>query len=249
MTILITNDDGVDSPGIIALTEAVRAAKPEASVCVVAPAAQQSGMSHGITLSGPVRVREIADGTFAAWGTPADCVLVAVLDILPEHPSIVLSGVNIGPNIGTDLIFSGTAAAARQAALLGIPGVAISLYGYEEPLHFSPVCEFVARNLDLLRSTWSSDHFININAPNLPDPAPPASIGRPAARGYDDRLEHFHSPNGDRYYFLTGRPAKADVDEQADLSLLNRGEICVSPILVQPTNSIEESRYREVRFR
>ena len=130
MRVLIANDDGVFSPGL----EAVRAAlAPDHEVWVVAPDGERSAMSHYITIKGPVAVREISERVYSCSGSPADCVIVGLLEVLPELPDVVVSGINIGPNLGTDVIYSGTAAAARQAARrcpAGGPAVASGGHGW-----------------------------------------------------------------------------------------------------------------------
>ncbi len=245
MRILLTNDDGIESAGLRALEDRL---SPEHEVWVVAPDGERSGMSHYITLKDPIRCKKRKTRSFSATGSPADCVIVGVLGVLPKKPDIVLSGINIGPNLGTDLIFSGTAAAARQAAYMGIPGVAISLDAFVNPLFFHPVADFVGNNIDLLRDLWDEHHFVNINAPNRPDAGVEVEITRPSKRIYHDMLVNYDSPRGETFYFLEGAPAESAAEDGTDWEAVRRGSIAVSPIYIHPVNHESDDRYRQARF-
>ncbi|WP_455381100.1 5'/3'-nucleotidase SurE [Salinispira pacifica] len=245
MRILLTNDDGIKSAGIAILKQYL---EPEHEVWTVAPDGERSGMSHYLTLKDPVRARQIDDRSYMTTGSPADCVIVALMGILPERPDIVLSGINVGPNLGTDLIYSGTAAAARQAAFMGCPAAALSLNGFAEPLHFDPLACFVRDNLALLRELWDPHHFININAPNIRGDSLPVEITSPSRRVYHDLLVDYESPRGETFFFLDGSPPLAEPDEQSDWAAVQRGSISVSPIYLHPLNHFEDDRYQTARF-
>ena len=139
MKILITNDDGIFSEGITTLKNALIA---DHDVWVVAPDTERSGTSHAITLKDAVRMSRIDERTYSCGGTPADCVLYSLLGAVDLDPDIVVSGINHGPNIGTDIIYSGTVAAARQAALMDRPAVAVSVVGMQGPLNFELAAEW-----------------------------------------------------------------------------------------------------------
>ena len=245
MRILLTNDDGIRSAGITILKEYL---EPLHEVWIVAPDGERSGMSHYLTLKDPVRARKVADRSYKTTGSPADCVIVALLGIMPKRPDIVLSGINVGPNLGTDLIYSGTAAAARQAAFMGCPAVALSLNGFVEPLHFPPLAGFVRDNLELFRDLWDEHHFINVNAPNLPHSGLPVEICVPSRRVYHDMLVNYESPRGETFFFLDGAPPAAEPDEGSDWAAVHRGSISVSPIYLHPLNHFEDDRYQNARF-
>ena len=150
MRILLTNDDGIESPG---LRELARALGGDHEVWVVAPESNRSGSSHSITLGNPARFRRVGEREFASAGTPADCVLYAILGVVPAPIDIVLSGINLGPNLGTDIVYSGTAAAARQGAFMRKPSVAVSLSSYKAPYHLElPVSCDEAGAVSLLRA-------------------------------------------------------------------------------------------------
>ena len=148
MKILLTNDDGVGSDGIRAL---IGVLSPVHDVWVVAPETEKSGGSHSITLRDSIRVRRLGDRLFSCRGTTADCVMVSVLGLVPAGIELVISGINHGPNLGTDILYSGTAAGARQGALMGIPSVALSTARYAPPFDFIAGAEFAARNLEIFR--------------------------------------------------------------------------------------------------
>lgn len=246
MNILITNDDGIESPGLKALKSYF---VPEHTVWMVAPEQERSGTSHSITLKEPVRFRKIEERTYSCTGTPADCILYSILGALETKPDIIISGINLGPNLGTDIIYSGTAAAARQAALMGYPGVAVSVVSYTPPFFFARGAEFINRNLETFVSRWTSDHFININIPNNEESDSPVEITRPARRIYRDQVENFTGSNGDRYFFLKGPLPGAHPEEGTDWDAVSRNRVSICPIYLYPQDHIGETFYRESDFK
>ena len=157
MKILLTNDDGYDAPGINVLRE--RLMYDDHTVCVMAPASNQSGTSQSIHMGGEIKVREIDENFFTCAGSPADCVMTAILGGLLERPDILLSGINRGPNLGLDILYSGTCGAARQGVLMGIPSVALSvmwpgdeIVGSEDEGDYYAMADFAAKNLAVLKS-------------------------------------------------------------------------------------------------
>jgi 5'-nucleotidase len=247
MRVLIVNDDGIGSLGLRTLEQALL---PGNEVWVVAPETEKSGGSHSITLRDTVRLRAAGERRFSCRGTPADCVLVAVLGIVAGPIDIVLSGINHGPNLGTDILYSGTAAGARQGALMGIPSVALSVNAYVPPFDFEGPARFVGRNLDVFRQLWTDDHFLNINFPNSGCCSASPLITFPSRRIYRDRLETYTAHTGDIFCFLTGEYPQAHEEEGSDCQVVTAGNISISPVHAHPRNwaSIEAS-YREARFR
>jgi 5'-nucleotidase len=229
--ILLTNDDGIDSSGIRALREAL---EPDHELWVIAPESNRSGMGHSVTLADASRLRPRGDRVFAASGTPVDCVLIGLLAMVPLPVDMVLSGVNHGPNLGTDVLYSGTAAAAREATRHGVPGVALSLCRRDPPLDFRPVAAFVARNLVALRDISEPGFFLNLNFPSNGVAYRAAALTVPCIREYRDRLVTYRSPRGDLYCFLTGEPPEARPGEATDHDAVERGLISVSPLAVEP---------------
>jgi 5'-nucleotidase len=160
--ILVSNDDGIYAPGLAAL---VAVLEPLAEVTVVAPLAEQSASSHALTLHHPLRIREMGPRRFAVEGTPTDCVLLASNILLDGEPDLVVSGINQGPNMGEDVLYSGTVAAAMEGAILGIPSVAVSLVS-RSPRDF-PAAAAATRRLvsRLLEETLPSRFLVNVNIP------------------------------------------------------------------------------------
>jgi 5'-nucleotidase len=244
MKILLTNDDGIESSGLYALRRALRGH----DVWVVAPDTQQSGKSHSITFLDPVRFNPIEEQVFSCDGSPADCVMYSCHGAIPVKPDVVVSGINIGPNLGTDLIYSGTAAAARQAALMELPGIAVSLDSFAEPFYFDNAADFVADNLELLLSLWNDDHFININTPNLDKYENGVHITRPSRRIYADEVVRFDAPRGGVYFFLKGGRVQY-AEDGTDSEAVAKGSVSVSPIFLHPQNRIEEEAYKKADFK
>lgn len=246
MRILLTNDDGVDSPGLRTLADRL---SEEHEVWVVAPESERSGTSHSISLHNAVRVREIQERFYSCAGTPADCVLFSVLGSLLEAPDLVVSGINLGPNLGTDIIYSGTVAAARQGALMGYPSVAVSVDGNTPPFHFEAAADFVARNGDTFVELWTDDHFLNINFPNFDKSDYHVVITHPSRRLYRDRAVSFIAPNHDIYYFLEGNLIESEADDGSDSYVVSRGDVSVSPVFLHPIRHVDHSAYEGVIFR
>ena len=245
MTILVTNDDGVESVGLTALRAAL---STDHDVWTIAPDGERSAMSHCITVRDAIRCRTVDDQVYASSGTPADCVIVGLMGGLPVAPDIVVSGINIGPNLGTDIIYSGTVAAARQAAFMGIPGIAVSINTYTPPFHFKPIAQFVNQHLEDFQKVWNPRHFININAPNLLDDDPGVRVTFPSWRVYEDELVQFESPRGEKYFFLNGRPADGPLEEGSDWHAVSEGFISVSPIYLNAVDHHEDEAYRDALF-
>lgn len=247
MRILLTNDDGYGSPGLLAMEEALQDLSGH-EVWVIAPDSERSGQSHAITLKDPIRSRCKSERHYDISGTPADCVMTAVLGIMPQRPDIVLSGINLGPNLGTDITYSGTAAAARQAAYMGICGVAMSLNTFEAPYRFAPLARFVASNLATFVELFDREHFLNINGANDGNMDAPLEITHPCFRAYNDRMIRFEAPRGDDYWFLKGSPIDTSDEPGSDWNAVNRGSLSLSPIHLHPLNNRIDQEYNEARF-
>ena len=248
MRLLLSNDDGVDSPGLAALQMVLESYGCQ-EVWVVAPEHEQSGMSHSITLKDPIRSKTLAERRYCISGSPADCIMTAVLGIMPEKPDIVLSGINLGPNLGTDLVYSGTAAAARQAAYMGIPGVAVSINAFGPPWNFQALAEFVAGNLKAFVEIFDGQHFVNINGPESGNLDSPVEITHPCYRTYNDRMVRYIAPRGDEYWFLKGAPIETSSEDGSDWDAVKRGAISISPIHLQPLNNLIDEHYGTIFFR
>jgi len=234
MRLLLTNDDGVGAPGLAALYRAVR---DLGEVAVVAPDSERSAVGHAITLSDPLRVSDYrnSDGmeAVAVSGTPADCVKIAVGAILKEPPDLVLSGINQGANVGTNVLYSGTVSAATEAAMLGIPAAAFSL-GDRNFADFGPAAAF-ARKLagQIHRRGLPPGISLNVNVPPLPAAAiKGVAVTRQGKLRVEEWFDQRVDPRERHYYWMAGEKA---VDESADPgkfddAALREGFISLTPI-------------------
>ncbi len=247
MRVLLTNDDGVTSLGLSTLSGVLAAGH---EVWIVAPETERSGSAQAITLRDSIRVRRVGERVFSCRGTPADCVMVALLGLVPEPVDLVVSGINHGPNLGTDILYSGTAAAARQAVLMDRPGVALSVGAYAPPFDFRAAAEFTARNLEQFVALLSDDHFLNVNFPVTNTGGAPTMVTFPSRRIYRDELHTYTAPNQDLFCFIGGPLPDARLEEGSDCDAVNRGFISITPVNVHPCSHADVSeRYRGAPFR
>lgn len=233
MAILLVNDDGIYSPGLLAL---YRKFRDEYDVVIVAPDREQSSVGHAITLSDPVRIHEVVqDGKFfgyAVSGTPADCVKLAVRVILKRPPNLIISGINQGANVGASLIYSGTVSAATEGTMLSIPSMAVSLDTRRPDADFSVAAEFtleIAKKV--LKFGLPAGVSLNINIPALPrEKIKGIRITRQAITYFDDFFERRIDPQGRTYYWMSGTMVEIDRGEDSDLMALKEGYISITPI-------------------
>ena len=247
MRILLTNDDGITSPGISLLAKALREAGHR--VFMVAPDVNRSGSSHSLLfLSGPTKLTEIEKDTWSCSGTPVDCVIVSLLGGIPEidistggteinmekAPDLVLSGINIGANLGTDIVYSGTASAARQGSFFGIPSVALSLVENDRAWQWQTVISYIVENVLSFMSFWKPDTFVNINFPNI-EKKPSALVPCfPSIRYYNDRIETFSAPEGGMYCFPKYGKVENVPEEGSDWAEVLKNNAAISVVLSQP---------------
>jgi 5'-nucleotidase len=180
-----------------------------------------------------VRVKKEAEGIWSCSGRPADCVLAAVLGKIPCKPDAVISGINKGANLGTDLIYSGTAAAARQAALMGVPAVALSLAGYGG-FHWDMAAEYAACRLEEFLSMWKKDVFINVNIPNSAGGPEGTVHARPALRDYHDGITTVKAADGTEWCFLVPGVENAEAGKGSDYDAVSRNLTAVSSVFIHP---------------
>jgi 5'-nucleotidase len=244
MRILLTNDDGFGAEGLVALTKAL---EREHEIWVFAPDRERSGVSHALTMGAPGKVHELGPRRFSCSGTPVDCVVLALLGAIGCKPDVVVSGINRGPNLGTDIVYSGTCGAAREAVLAGLPGIAVSSVGRERGLHYGAAASFVVRHLERLVSSCTSDAFININAPDSDDEDLEGLWCSPCTRIYGNGLHSFEGPDGYVYCFLTGSDSDSLGPDESDYRAVSSGKVAVSPILVQPQSPAGYISGREFR--
>jgi len=227
MTLLLTNDDGIDAPGIAALGQALDQ-MGQSNWVKVAPVGQWSGCSHQLTRGGPLAIERRGAQSIAIHGTPADCTRVGLAHLLPET-SMVLSGINAGGNMGADVYASGTVAAVREAVLHRVPGIAISRYIHQsEPINWEMTARQAARVLaKLFAQPMAEGMFWNINLPHCTaaDPAPQI-IECPLC---SQPLPLEHQVEGDQFTFV-GRYEERSRDPNSDLDICLAGNIALTPI-------------------
>ncbi len=231
MKILLTNDDGVHAAGLRALALEL---SPDHEVWIFAPEGERSGISNAMTLRNPGKVLRLGERIYSCSGTPADCVILAKLGALPFEPDLVVSGINHGPNLGTDIIYSGTCGAARQAVLNGMPGIAVSCASFTEPLGYRGAAVFVRKQLLRLAELCDGSVFINVNAPSSNDPDLAGEWAAPCLRSYQDQLSSFDGPDGYSYCFLADGHIETRDGQGTDHGAVSKGKVSVSPVLVYP---------------
>jgi 5'-nucleotidase len=236
MTILMTNDDGYDSPGLSLLAAALRRAGHR--VLVLAPDSDRSGVSHAISfISGPCKITKIDEDTWSCAGTPVDCVVLALLGGIPGadnfNPDMVISGINRGANLGTDLLYSGTAAAARQAGMAGYRSLAFSLVEGKQ-WHWDTAVSFIIEKLPEIMDYWKPDTFVNVNIPNTA--AAPEGIipAFPARRMYTDTIDRYHSPSGEIYCFTRAGKISAEHQAGSDHDAVRSNRASMTAIYIHP---------------
>ncbi len=235
MKILVTNDDGIHAPGIEALAEALRGV---GEVAVVAPDRERSAVSHALTLHHPLRAECLGPGRFAVDGTPTDCVNLGIHSLLDFHPDLVVSGINRGANLGDDVTYSGTVAAAMEATLMGIPAFAISLVCREGHGDYGAAAAFAARLAGtVVARGLPADTFLNVNVPDLrADQLLPPLITTQGKRRYEGTIVDKVDPRGRCYYWI-GTADLAFLDIQgSDSAAISAGHISVTPLHLDLTN-------------
>ena len=232
--ILASNDDGIHAEGLRTL---VAALKPLGEVTVIAPDREQSATSHSLTLHRPLRVRSTADGILSVDGTPTDCVLLGVHGFLKRPPALVVSGINHGPNMGNDVLYSGTVAAASEGAFLGIPSIAFSLASWDSR-DFSAAGR-VAHDLvkRLLGRGIPRGMCLNVNIPPLPyEKLRGMKVARLGKRVFRDVIVEKKDPRGKTYYWIGGEDPTWEQDEASDFHAVSEGYVSVTPLTFELTD-------------
>jgi 5'-nucleotidase len=232
LKILISNDDGIDSPGINALAKAL---KEIGEVIVVAPRTEQSAVGHKITMQNPLRVTKYyKNGDFFGYavdGTPADCIKMGIRNIMKEQPDIVVSGINHGANTAISIIYSGTVSAAREAAIMDVPAIAISVTDHS-------VTDFeyagkVARRITKLVAEHGLPNgtLLNVNIPNIPESEIKGiKITTQSKAKWNDIYEERIDPYGRSYFWLTGNLVEVESDKDTDQNMVRQNYVAVTPI-------------------
>lgn len=240
LRILVSNDDGINAPGLKVMEKVARALSND--IWVVAPELEQSGAGHSLTLQQPLRIRRLSPRRFAVNGTPTDCVLLAVKKIIPHKRkkiNLILSGVNRGANLAEDVTYSGTIAAAMEGTLLEIPSIAFSLCVSEgKQLNWKTVEAYApALVRKLVALQWQKNTLININFPDLPpEKIRGVKVAPTGQRQINEKVNERLDPKGRPYYWV-GTPLKDDYDRPGvDLAWINEGYITVTPLHLDLTD-------------
>ena len=240
MKILVTNDDGIFSSGIFSLWEV---AKEFGDVTVVAPNSEKSAVGHGITISKPIYIKEITRKNsfngYAVSGTPADCVKIALNNIMSNPPELILAGINIGSNLGNNIIYSGTVSAAREGSFLGIPSFAISLDTFNPISSFNSPKSIIRRiinKIDLSKIPLGS--ILNINIPNCNvDEVKGIRITKQGNQYFKDSFEECFNPRGVPYFWMKGETIDKDRSLELDGYAVKNNYISVTPLSFKMTNN------------
>ncbi len=232
--ILVTNDDGVNAPGLLALRKAMQAL---GRVIVVAPERDNSAVSHSLTMDRPLRVKEIGDDIFAIDGTPTDCVTIAVEKILTEKPALVASGINPGANLGDDISYSGTVSAAIEATMLGIPAFAVSQAGSDVFCFEQAAKQANSVGREILQRGLPRDTLLNVNVPGgKAADIKGVQFTRQGRRVYEGAIKNTVDPWGRKHYWIGGGTPLWDSGDDVDANVLLAGFVSITPLHLDLTN-------------
>lgn len=236
--ILVSNDDGFHAPGLLALHNAVA---DLGAATIVAPATEQSGVGHAITVSNPLKItKRKLDGRCEGYmvnGTPADCVKIAISVLLKRLPRLVVSGINLGPNVGISVVYSGTVSAAAEGTILGVPSLAISLNTFERPCW--DTAAHIARLLavKILRKGLPPATMLNVNVPNLPlEKVKGIVITRVGRSRFAEVFHRRTMPRGGDYYWLDGKLEVLEDVNGTDIQAVKSGYVSITPVSFDLTN-------------
>jgi 5'-nucleotidase len=237
--LLVTNDDGIGAPGLQALAAAL---EDVGEVWVLAPDAERSAVSQAISIYRPLRLHEMRPRQYVLDGTPVDCVYVALHAVLPRRPTVVVTGVNPGPNLGTDVIYSGTVAAAREGALRGVHGIAVSLYDSGNNDHAARVVVDLVARVAKLPSVPTL--LLNVNVPDAPlKGSRVTTLGR---RLYQDEVDRRVDPRGRSYYWIGGPGVHMEHVGGSDVEAVQQGYVSVTPLELDLTDHAGVDRVRDL---
>ena len=229
---LVTNDDGIHSPGLNALVQALRSF---AECVVIAPDRDNSAVSHSLTMNRPLRVNRLKDGFYTLDGTPTDCVAIGLKKIIKHKPDLLVSGINPGPNLGDDISYSGTVSAAVEGTMYGVPSLAVSLAG-EAPYDFSRAARLAAKLAKLiLKHGLPRDTLLNANVPGN-ESIEGIKVTRQGRRLWDNAIQETQDPWGRKHYWIGGGTPSPAQGEDTDVHAVNNGYISVTPIHLDLTN-------------
>jgi 5'-nucleotidase len=235
MRILLSNDDGYKAEGILTLAESL---KSLADITVVAPERNRSGASNSLTLEYPLHAHRADDGHFYIDGTPTDCVHLAITGLLEQEPDMVVSGINAGANLGDDVLYSGTVAAAMEGRFLGLPAMAVSLAGPEPQQHYATAAEVAVRMVTkLMREPLPADVILNINVPDVPyEQLEGFEVTRLGHRHKAEPVVRMQDPRGRDIYWVGPAGAEQDAGPGTDFHAIRRNCVSITPLHVDLTS-------------
>ena len=234
--ILLTNDDGINAPGLAALAGMISSM---ADCYTVAPDRERSASGHSLTIHKPLRVTEISPKKYSLNGTPTDCVAIGVSKILPRKPDLIISGINNGPNLGDDITYSGTVAAAMEGTIMNIPSIAVSINATNG---LAPIFESAAKVVNeialmVLKEHLPYDTLLNVNVPNLPhEQIKGTRLTRQGKRVYDNAIQDSYSPWKEKYYWIGGGTPYWEHDVDTDMCAVMDGFVSITPLHLDLTN-------------
>ena len=230
---MLTNDDGINAKGLLTLKREI---SKIGEVWVVAPDREQSATSHSLTLRYPLRVNKIADKFFSIDGTPTDAVMLAVYSIMKKKPDILISGINHGPNLGDDVSYSGTVAAAMEGTILNIPSIAVSVAKWEAK-HFDSAARFVRKlALFVLRNGLPRDTYLNVNVPDTKETVERYKITHLGKRAYNDVVIEKMDPRSKKYFWIGEQSPTWEKEKDSDFSAIKRGYVSITPLHLDMTD-------------
>jgi len=235
MRILLSNDDGYKAEGILTLADSLQGL---ADVTVVAPERNRSGASNSLTLEYPLHVHQADNGHYYIDGTPTDCVHLAITGLLEQEPDMVVSGINAGGNLGDDVLYSGTVAAAMEGRFLGLPAMAVSLAGPEPQQHYATASEVAVRMVKkLMQEPLPADVILNINVPDVPvEQLQGFEVTRLGHRHKAEPVVKMQDPRGRDIYWVGPAGAEQDAGPGTDFHAIRRGCVSITPLQVDLTS-------------
>lgn len=244
--ILLTNDDGIHAKGLSHLSEMMESI---GDVYVFAPDREQSAVGHGVSLRKPLRVTPIRDKWHMVDGTPTDCVMLAVRDLLGVKPSLIIAGINAGANLGDDVTYSGTVAGAFEGMLLGVPSFAISIVSHE-PENFESAGIFAVKlSRYILKYGLPADTMLNVNVPDLPySELKGVAITKMGRRNYQDEIVKRYDPRGQIYYWIGGAQPTHVQEPGTDFDAIEQNQISITPLQRDFTNHSALSYFYDPRI-
>ncbi len=243
MKILISNDDGIHSPGIRALQKALQ---EDHEIWLVAPDGDRSGFGQSITFRDPIRMQCHGKRVYSCSGTPADCVLYSLGGFLKEAFDLVLTGINVGPNLGSDILYSGTVGAARQGAYRGIPAIALSASRSQPPFNFDEIASYVALNLEALKDLWEEGTVVNVNFPENLGPETRTLWANLSWRYYTDTIHSKILCDDETLCTIQGFVIESKGEEGSDTRVVGNGNIAISLVATMPALRRETDIGRDV---